>query len=83
LIVTTPGLGESISGAILYDDTIRQRKKDGTPFGRWRFHLPAPSSNRALDIWKGQKDKIGAAQKILYHRAKCNSMARRGEYAQG
>ncbi|MFZ1041695.1 MAG: class I fructose-bisphosphate aldolase [Anaerolineales bacterium] len=32
LIVTTPGLGESISGLILYDETIRQRKKDGTPF---------------------------------------------------
>jgi fructose-bisphosphate aldolase, class I len=32
LIVTTPGLGESISGAILYDETIRQQKKDGTPF---------------------------------------------------
>ncbi len=32
LIVTTPGLGESISGAILYDETIRQRRLDGTPF---------------------------------------------------
>jgi len=32
LIVTTPGLCESISGAILYDETIRQRKKDGTSF---------------------------------------------------
>ena len=32
LIVTTPGLGESIGGAILYDETIRQQKKDGTPF---------------------------------------------------
>jgi fructose-bisphosphate aldolase, class I len=32
LIVTTPGLGECISGAILYDETIRQRKKDGAPF---------------------------------------------------
>jgi fructose-bisphosphate aldolase class I len=31
-IVTTPHLGECISGAILYDETIRQRKKDGTPF---------------------------------------------------
>ena len=30
LIVTTPGLGECISGAILYDETIRQKKKDGT-----------------------------------------------------
>jgi fructose-bisphosphate aldolase class I len=32
LIVTTPGLGESISGAILFDETIHQQKKDGTPF---------------------------------------------------
>ena len=32
LIITTPGLGESISGMILYDETIRQRTKDGTPF---------------------------------------------------
>ena len=34
LIVSTPGLGESISGAILYDETIRQRKDDGTPFAK-------------------------------------------------
>jgi len=32
LIVATPDLGESISGAILYDETIRQQKRDGTPF---------------------------------------------------
>lgn len=32
LIVTTPGLGESISGAILYDETIRQKTRDGRPF---------------------------------------------------
>src|ERR1039457_488459 len=32
LIVTTPGLGECISGAILYDETIRQQKTDGTLF---------------------------------------------------
>jgi fructose-bisphosphate aldolase, class I len=32
LIITTPGLGECISGLILYDETIRQKKKDGTLF---------------------------------------------------
>lgn len=32
LIITTPGLGEYISGVILYDETIRQKKKDGTSF---------------------------------------------------
>ncbi|MBN70699.1 MAG: fructose-bisphosphate aldolase class I [Gimesia sp.] len=32
LLVTTPGLNEAISGAILYDETIRQQTKDGKPF---------------------------------------------------
>ena len=32
MIITTPGLHESISGVILFDETIRQQKKDGTPF---------------------------------------------------
>jgi len=32
MIITTPGLGECISGIILYDETIRQQKKDGTLF---------------------------------------------------
>ena len=32
LIVSTPGLGDSIGGAILYDETIRQRTNAGLPF---------------------------------------------------
>lgn len=32
LIITTPHLGECISGVILYDETIRQHKSDGTSF---------------------------------------------------
>lgn len=32
LILTTPGLGASISGAILYDETLHQKTHDGTPF---------------------------------------------------
>ena len=32
LILTTRGLGDCINGAILYDETIRQHKKDGTSF---------------------------------------------------
>ena len=32
MIVTTPGLGDCISGAILYDETIRQKLSDCTPF---------------------------------------------------
>jgi fructose-bisphosphate aldolase class I len=30
LIATTPGLGKYISGAILYDETIHQKRRDGT-----------------------------------------------------
>ena len=33
-IVSTPGLSEYISGAILYDETIRQCTKAGAPFAR-------------------------------------------------
>ncbi|HEY5184619.1 MAG TPA: class I fructose-bisphosphate aldolase [Actinomycetes bacterium] len=32
LIVTTPGLGECISGVILFDETTRQHTTDGVPF---------------------------------------------------
>lgn len=32
MLITTPCLAESISGVILFDETIRQQKKDGTPF---------------------------------------------------
>jgi fructose-bisphosphate aldolase class I len=34
LILTAPGLGECINGAILFDETIRQRHADGRPFVR-------------------------------------------------
>jgi fructose-bisphosphate aldolase class I len=34
----------------------------------------------ALEIWKGDEANVHAAQQALYHRAKCNSAARRGEY---
>lgn len=32
LMLTAPGLGEAIAGAILYDETLRQTTDDGTPF---------------------------------------------------
>jgi fructose-bisphosphate aldolase class I len=32
MLLTTPGLGEHISGAILFDETIRQVSSDGVPF---------------------------------------------------
>jgi len=34
----------------------------------------------ALKAWKGEPGNISAAQKVFYHRAKCNSAARSGSY---
>jgi len=34
----------------------------------------------ALEIWHGKEANVPAAQQALYHRAKCNCAARRGEY---
>jgi fructose-bisphosphate aldolase, class I len=55
---------------------------------RWRskapwvlnFSFSRAIQQPALNIWRGQESNRAAAQKALYHRAKCNSMARRGEY---
>jgi fructose-bisphosphate aldolase class I len=32
LLFTTPGIGQWISGVILYDETLRQKTRDGAPF---------------------------------------------------
>ncbi|MBI2536167.1 MAG: fructose-bisphosphate aldolase, partial [Gemmatimonadetes bacterium] len=32
LLFTTPGIGEYISGVIMFDETIRQKSESGTPF---------------------------------------------------
>lgn len=34
----------------------------------------------ALEIWQGKEANVAEAQKALYHRAKCNHYARKGEY---
>ena len=34
-----------------------------------------------LKAWKGEAANVAAAQKIFYHRAKCNSAAREGKYS--
>ena len=39
LLFTTPGAADYISGVILYDETIRQKTKDGTPFPQYLERL--------------------------------------------
>jgi fructose-bisphosphate aldolase, class I len=56
LIVTTPGLGKCISGAILYDETIRQRKRDGTPFAQ---AIASAGIIPGIKVDTGAKDMAG------------------------
>jgi len=56
LIITTPSLGESIRGVILYDETIRQQKKDGTPFIKV---IAAAGMILGIKVDTGAKDLAG------------------------
>lgn len=51
LLFTTPGAADYISGVILYDETLRQKTKDGTPF---------PEYLKKLGIVPGIKVDAGA-----------------------
>ncbi len=39
LLFTTPGAADYISGVILFDETLRQKTKDGTPFAQYLTKL--------------------------------------------
>jgi fructose-bisphosphate aldolase class I len=56
MIVTTPGLNECISGAILCDETIRQEKMDGTPFAQ---SLANDGMIPGIKVDAGAKDMAG------------------------
>jgi len=55
------------------------RFKSSLPWGL-SFSFARAIQQPALDIWHGEESNVPAAQKALYHRAKCNQAARRGEY---
>jgi fructose-bisphosphate aldolase class 1 len=95
LIVTTPGLGDSISGAILYDETIRQRLTDGTPFAvaiARRGMIPGIKVDvgaKAMAGCPSEKVTEGLDGLRLHRgqrscpgsvRTRCSAAARRGEY---
>lgn len=44
------------------------------------FSFSRAIEHPAIDIWKGDDANVAKAQKSLYHRAKLNAAARRGEY---
>src|SRR6202048_2904973 len=60
MLFTAPGVAEGISGVILYDETIRQKTKDGTPFPEYlaeKAAIPGISADtgaKPLALFKGE-----------------------------
>ena len=57
MLFTTPGLGDHISGVILYDETIRQSTRDGVPFTKV---LEDAGAIPGIKVDKGAKPLAGA-----------------------
>jgi fructose-bisphosphate aldolase, class I len=56
LLLSTPALSDYISGAILYDETIRQSTADGVPFAKYMERLGIIPG---IKVDKGTKDLAG------------------------
>lgn len=56
LLFTTPKASEFISGVILYDETLRQKAKDGTPFAEM---LKGQGIIAGIKVDKGAKELAG------------------------
>ncbi len=56
MLVTAPGLSDYISGAILFDETIRQKTLDGTPFAQ---HLSSDGIIPGIKVDAGAKALAG------------------------
>jgi fructose-bisphosphate aldolase, class I len=57
MLFTTPGIGDHVSGVILFDETIRQATADGTPFTRV---LENAGVIPGIKVDKGAKELAGA-----------------------
>ena len=60
MLFTAPGVADHISGVILYDETIRQKTKDGTPFPQYLAQkgvipgIKVDTGAKPLALFKGE-----------------------------
>jgi fructose-bisphosphate aldolase class I len=71
------GLSCELASARL--NAMNLRAKSALPWAV-AFSFARAIQQPALEIWRGQDSNVAAAQRALYHRACCNSAARRGGY---
>lgn len=71
--------GQSSELASAHLNAMNVRFKSHLPWGV-SFSFARAIQQPAMEIWLGKETNVKEAQKALYHRAKCNLLARRGEY---
>jgi len=71
--------GQSAELASVRLNAMNVRFKSRLPWAL-AFSFARAIQQPALEIWRGEEAHLLAAQQALYHRARCNRAARRGEY---
>ncbi len=71
--------GQSGELALACLNAMNVRFKSRLPWAL-AFSFARAIQQPALEIWKGEEAHVLAAQQALYHRARYNRAARRGEY---
>jgi fructose-bisphosphate aldolase, class I len=72
--------GQSAELASARLNAMNVRFKSRSPWAV-AFSFARAIQQPALELWKGLDANVPAAQQALYHRARCNRAARRGEYS--
>jgi len=71
--------GQSSQQASSYLNAMNLRFKSRSPWAL-TFSFARAIQQPALEIWQGKEANVSEAQQALLHRAKCNWIARQGEY---
>ena len=71
--------GQSAELASLRLNAMNVKYKSQLPW-EVAFSFARAIQQPALELWRGKETNVKEAHKALYHRAKCNFAARRGEY---
>ncbi len=75
------GQSSELASARLNAMNVRSRALASRPPWALAFSFARAIQQPALRIWRGEAANRTAAQQALYHRARCNVAARRGEYS--
>jgi len=75
---TGTGAGTALRDPVLGNELVRV-DASGMDLSA-AFSFARAIQQPALEIWHGEESNVAAAQQALYHRARCNRDARRGQY---